>query len=69
MNPLHLLIDLAVLALLAAAWLYFLRETVRRAAHLPSRKSRMTPELWVALALTAAAVGYAAYVVARRGRF
>jgi hypothetical protein len=67
-NPLQFLIDLAVLALLAASWLYFLRAAVRQSAHIPSRKPHMTPELWVALALTALAVVYYIYTLVRPGR-
>lgn len=68
MNSLQFLIDLAVLAVLAASWLYFLRAAVRRSAHLPSRKLHMTPELWVALALAVVAVVYYVYTLVRPGR-
>lgn len=68
MNPLQFLIDLAALAVLAASWLYFLRAAVRQSAHLPSRKLHMTPELWVALALTALAVVYYVYTLVRPER-
>ena len=63
-----LLIDVAMLALLAAAWLYFLRAVVRRAAHLPSRKLHITPELWVAVALTVIALVYYLFTLVRPGR-
>jgi hypothetical protein len=68
MNPLQLLIDLAILALLVAAWLYFLREAVRHSSHLRPRELHMTPELWVASALTALAVVYYIYTRVRPGQ-